>query len=38
MFRYLLKRLVEVIPTLIGITVISFALIRMIPGDLRVYA
>ncbi|RYZ65283.1 MAG: ABC transporter permease subunit, partial [Proteobacteria bacterium] len=33
MFRYLLKRLVEVIPTLIGITVISFALIRMIPGD-----
>lgn len=33
MFRYLLKRLVEVIPTLIGITIISFALIRMIPGD-----
>lgn len=33
MFGYLLKRLAEVIPTLIGITIISFALIRMIPGD-----
>lgn len=33
MFRYLLKRLAEVIPTLIGITLISFALIRLIPGD-----
>lgn len=33
MLSYLLKRLAEVIPTLIGITIVSFGLIRMIPGD-----
>ena len=33
MIRYLLKRLIEVIPTLLGVTLIAFALIRMIPGD-----
>jgi dipeptide transport system permease protein len=30
---YLFKRLAEVIPTLLGVTVIAFLLIRMIPGD-----
>jgi dipeptide transport system permease protein len=30
---YLLRRLAEVIPTLLGVTIIAFALIRMIPGD-----
>ncbi|MEK7355004.1 MAG: ABC transporter permease [Bdellovibrionota bacterium] len=33
MLAYLLKRLAEVIPTLIGITIVAFGLIRMIPGD-----
>ncbi len=33
MIRYLFKRLIEVIPTLLGVTIIAFALIRMIPGD-----
>lgn len=33
MLSYLLKRLAEMIPTLIGITIVSFGLIRMIPGD-----
>lgn len=33
MISYLLKRLAEVIPTLLGVTIIAFALIRMIPGD-----
>lgn len=33
MLRYLLKRLLEVIPTLLGVSIIAFALIRMIPGD-----
>jgi dipeptide transport system permease protein len=30
---YLLKRLAIAIPTLIGVTVVAFALIRLIPGD-----
>jgi len=30
---YLFKRLAEIVPTLIGVTIIAFALIRMIPGD-----
>ena len=33
MIAYLLRRIAEVIPTLLGVTIISFALIRMIPGD-----
>ncbi|HVK60911.1 MAG TPA: ABC transporter permease subunit [Bdellovibrionales bacterium] len=33
MLSYLLKRMAEVIPTLIGISIVAFALIRMIPGD-----
>ena len=33
MFAFLLKKLATVIPTLIGVTVLSFALIRLIPGD-----
>ncbi|MBI5048362.1 MAG: ABC transporter permease [Deltaproteobacteria bacterium] len=32
MFAYLLKRLLEMIPTLIGITVISFFIIQLAPG------
>lgn len=33
MIAFLLKKLATVIPTLIGVTVLSFALIRLIPGD-----
>lgn len=33
MIAYLLRRLMIVIPTLIGVTVVAFALIRLIPGD-----
>ncbi|MBI5328258.1 MAG: ABC transporter permease [Deltaproteobacteria bacterium] len=32
MFTYLLKRLIEMIPTLIGITLISFFIIQLAPG------
>ena len=31
--RYLLRRLVQAIPTLLGITVIAYALMRLAPGD-----
>ncbi|MBN1812348.1 MAG: ABC transporter permease [Anaerolineae bacterium] len=33
MTRYLIRRLVSVIPTLLGVTIIIFLLIRLIPGD-----
>jgi dipeptide transport system permease protein len=33
MFSFVLRKLVGVVPTLIGITLVAFALIRMIPGD-----
>ena len=33
MLSYLLKRLLEVIPTMFGISLVAFGLIRMIPGD-----
>ncbi|MBN1315320.1 MAG: ABC transporter permease [Anaerolineales bacterium] len=33
MFRYILKRLLQAIPTLIGISFLSFALMRLAPGD-----
>ena len=33
MFFYILKRLAVVIPTFFGITLLTFSLIRMIPGD-----
>ena len=33
MFTLLLKRLATLIPTLLGVTVAAFALIRLIPGD-----
>jgi dipeptide transport system permease protein len=33
MFFYILKRLALVIPTFLGITLLTFSLIRMIPGD-----
>ncbi len=31
--RYLLRRLVQAVPTLLGITVIAYALMRLAPGD-----
>src|SRR5258708_11529877 len=31
--RYLLRRLLQAIPTLIGITIIAYALMRLAPGD-----
>jgi peptide/nickel transport system permease protein len=33
MHRYLARRLVLVIPTLIGVTIVVFALVRLLPGD-----
>jgi len=33
MFSFLLKRVSVVIPTFLGVTLLTFALIRMIPGD-----
>jgi peptide/nickel transport system permease protein len=36
MVRYALQRLVLVIPTLIGMTVLIFALVRLLPGDVLV--
>ncbi|MCP4713967.1 MAG: ABC transporter permease, partial [Deltaproteobacteria bacterium] len=33
MYKYYLKRLLLVIPTLLGITLITFALLQALPGD-----
>ncbi|MDC8772042.1 ABC transporter permease subunit [Roseateles albus] len=33
MFAFILKRLAALLPTLLGITLVSFGLIRLIPGD-----
>src|SRR5260363_40983 len=33
MFRFLLRRLGMVMPTFLGITILAFALIHLIPGD-----
>ena len=33
MWRYVLKRLLLVVPTLLGISVITFCLVRLAPGD-----
>ncbi len=33
MFRFVLNRIALVIPTFIGITLLTFAMIRMVPGD-----
>ncbi len=33
MARYIIRRLLSVIPTLLGVTIIIFLLIRLIPGD-----
>ncbi len=33
MFRLLLKKLATLVPTLLGVTLVAFALIRLIPGD-----
>ena len=33
MLKFLLQRLAALVPTLIGVTVVAFALIRLIPGD-----
>ena len=33
MFTLLLKKLATLVPTLLGVTLVAFALIRLIPGD-----
>ncbi len=33
MFRFLLKRLTVLVPTFIGVTIIAFVFIRLLPGD-----
>ncbi len=34
MFQYVMRRLLLFIPTLLGVTIIIFALVRMVPGDM----
>ena len=34
MYRYIIKRLLLVIPTLFGAAVLVFVLLRLIPGDM----
>ena len=36
MYRYILKRVVMVVPTLIGAAALVFVLMRLIPGDICV--
>ncbi len=31
--RYLLRRLLQVVPTLVGLSLLIFVLIRVVPGD-----
>ena len=33
MSRYLIRRLVLLVPTLLGVTVVVFVLVRLLPGD-----
>lgn len=33
MLAFVLKRLATLVPTLIGITIVAFGLIRLVPGD-----
>ena len=33
MSRYLLRRLVLLVPTLLGVSIIVFVLVRLLPGD-----
>ena len=33
MARYLIRRLIMLIPVLLGISIIAFAMLRLIPGD-----
>ena len=37
MLQYFLRRLVQFIPTLIGIYILTFVLMRMVPGDAAQY-
>ena len=34
MQRYIISRILLMIPTLLGVAIISFALLRMVPGDI----
>ena len=33
MFRYIVRRLIQLIPILLGVSIIVFALMRLVPGD-----
>lgn len=33
MFRFILRRLLMIVPTFIGITIVAFAFVRVLPGD-----
>ncbi|MFX7866210.1 peptide ABC transporter permease, partial [Acinetobacter baumannii] len=33
MLGFVLKRLATLVPTLVGITIVAFGLIRLVPGD-----
>ena len=37
MIRYIIKRLLQLIPILIGITFLSFAMMRLVGGDAVTY-
>ncbi len=34
MFQYVVRRLLLVLPTLLGVTIVIFALVRLVPGDI----
>ncbi len=36
MYRYILRRIVLMVPTLLGVAIITFVLLRMVPGDIVV--
>jgi peptide/nickel transport system permease protein len=36
MHRYIIKRILLMIPTLLGVAIITFVLLRMVPGDIVV--
>ncbi len=33
MFRFILNKLIYLVPTFIGITIVAFAFVRVLPGD-----
>ena len=38
MHRYVINRILLMIPTLLGVALITFVLLRMVPGDYKAFA